>query len=206
MMTQEQARQRVNAINSGINNLRMQILDFHDREGWKALGYDSWTACVEKEFEQGRRYIFYQLQAAQIEKNINDSAKSQCTMVHSEGEGEDNPPFPEPIPERHLRPLSALSPEDQKPAWELARETAPEGKLTAAHVEKTVKEVTDKPWREKVYKLTRPKEQKPQQLDDIVITAIAYIDLIRDDMPGAKQALAKISNHVWNRLHRVEAV
>ena len=64
MMSPEEARKRVIQINSQINNIRFLVLDFHDREGWRALGYDSWEACIDKEFEQGRRYIFYQLKAA----------------------------------------------------------------------------------------------------------------------------------------------
>ena len=127
MMTPEEARKRVNTINASMNNIRVLLLDFHDREGWKALGYESWTDCVEKEFEQGRRQIFRQFQAAQIEQNINDSAKTECQD--------------DTIPEAQLRPLAAVAPEDQPTVYQLAKETAPEGKLTAAHVEKTVREI-----------------------------------------------------------------
>lgn len=46
------------------------------------------------------------------------------------------------IPERQLRPLAKLEPEQQREAWKKAVETAPEGKITAAHVANVVKEVT----------------------------------------------------------------
>lgn len=200
MMTSEEARKRVTAINAGMNNLRAQIIDFHDREGWKALGYDSWTACVESEFEVGRRQIFYQLKAAQVEKNINDSLKSQCNSCT------------ESLPERTLRPLTSLPPEDQAPAYQLAKETAPEGKVTARHVEKVVREIKGEP----VKRYIAPRTYAPGSLmKDIsgVNTDVAYfvdlairsIDKIKDTDPGCKEALAKIAVHLWNRQHGIKA-
>lgn len=46
-----------------------------------------------------------------------------------------------PATERQVRPLAKLAPEDQKTAWQKAVETAPEGKVTAKHVEKVVAEM-----------------------------------------------------------------
>ena len=47
-----------------------------------------------------------------------------------------------PATESQARPLTRLDPEDQPIAWQRAVETAPNGKVTAAHVENTVKEYT----------------------------------------------------------------
>lgn len=44
-----------------------------------------------------------------------------------------------PATESQTRPLSRLEPEKQREAWREAVETAPEGKVTAAHVNKVVK-------------------------------------------------------------------
>lgn len=49
-----------------------------------------------------------------------------------------------PTSERHLRPLTHLEPEQQREAWRVAVETAPEGKITAAHVENVVLEMEGK--------------------------------------------------------------
>lgn len=46
------------------------------------------------------------------------------------------------ITESQTRPLARLEPEQQKEAWQKAVDTAPEGKVTAAHVANVVKEVT----------------------------------------------------------------
>jgi len=45
-----------------------------------------------------------------------------------------------PSSERQARPLTRLAPEQQAPAWQRAVETAPDGKVTAAHVRKVVDE------------------------------------------------------------------
>jgi phage N-6-adenine-methyltransferase len=47
-----------------------------------------------------------------------------------------------PRTESQVRPLVGLEPEQQREAWQRAVETAPEGKVTAAHVERAVREVT----------------------------------------------------------------
>ncbi len=46
-----------------------------------------------------------------------------------------------PITERQARPLTGLPPEQQREAWALAVQTAPDGKITASHVERVVNEL-----------------------------------------------------------------
>jgi phage N-6-adenine-methyltransferase len=47
-----------------------------------------------------------------------------------------------PQSERHIRPITHLDPEQQREVWHRATETAPNGKVTAAHVE----QVRDRLW------------------------------------------------------------
>jgi len=49
-----------------------------------------------------------------------------------------------PKTESQTRPLSRLEPEQQKEVWKKAVETAPEGKVTAKHVESIVRGVSPK--------------------------------------------------------------
>ena len=123
-MIYKEAREVVDQINSNMNNVRYLVLDLYERKGWEALGYASWRDCVTKEFQQSQRHLYEQLEAAQTEKNICATAQN--------------------IPERQLRPLAKLrdNPDQQREAWQKAVETAPEGKVTAAHVSKVVKEMT----------------------------------------------------------------
>lgn len=48
-----------------------------------------------------------------------------------------------PANERQIRPLTKLDPDEQIEVWEMAVETAPNGKVTGAHVQKTVEEYTE---------------------------------------------------------------
>jgi hypothetical protein len=96
----------------------------HERKGWQSLGYDSWRACVTGEFQEKQAYLYYQLAAAKTERNVS-------TLVEKD----------QPIPETHLRPLAKLPPDQQREAYQKAVETAPEGKVTARHIEETVKEM-----------------------------------------------------------------
>lgn len=128
LMLFQEARECVDKINSNMTNIRSLILDLYEREGWSALGYQSWRECVTAEFKQGENYLYKQLEAARAERNII------CTNVQNQ------------IPEGQLRPLTKLNndPELQKEAWQKAVETAPKGKITAAHVYKIVKGMTMK--------------------------------------------------------------
>jgi hypothetical protein len=110
-MTATEARYYVDEIKSHVGKARVMLLELYEREGWRALGYNNWRECVDAEFPQNQRYLYYQLQAAVTERNI-------CTMVQNDS----------PIPERQLRPLASLPPEVQAEAWQRAVETAPDGK------------------------------------------------------------------------------
>lgn len=50
-----------------------------------------------------------------------------------------------PTHESQIRPLARLEPKQQRKAWKKAVETAPDGKVTAKHVEDAAREVSAKP-------------------------------------------------------------
>lgn len=169
-----EARECADRIRAGINNIRKDVVELHDREGWSALGYVTWTACVQTEFAQAERYIFYQFKAAEIEQNINDSAKSNCTMVQLGT-----------IPERQLRPLAKLEPAQQREAWQRAVATSPDGKVTAAIVSQVVKGMTTPA------AATLPPHIVTEAMG-IVTFIISHLGRIREDDPLRDAALIKI--------------
>jgi len=124
-MIYKEARECVDQINANMTNIRALVLDLYEREGWSALGYANWRDCVTAEFQSSQAYLYRQLEAAQTEKVISPIGEKE-------------------IPESQLRPLTKLrgNPEQQRTAWQKAVEIAPEGKVTAAHVSKVVKEIT----------------------------------------------------------------
>lgn len=121
LMTIDEARRCADQIRRGMADVRHLLLDFHEREGWSALGYDSWRECAMAEFGYEQSRVYQLLEAARVERNLAIS-----TTVEK------------PVPERHLRPLTHLEPEAQRAVWTKAVESAPEGKVTAKHVEQTV--------------------------------------------------------------------
>ena len=122
-MTRDEARTCADKINGCINDARALVLELYERKGWKALGYDSWEHCVTAEFERSRSYLFRQLAAAKVEREL-----SPIGDIGS-------------IPESQLRPLAPLPAPQQREAWSKAVDSAPNGKPTAKHVERAVAEV-----------------------------------------------------------------
>ncbi len=70
-----------------------------------------------------RRHAYRLIDAAQVVSNV-----SHGTQI-------------EPENERQIRPLTSLEPELQREAWQRAIDTAPDGKITAAHVQNVVDEI-----------------------------------------------------------------
>lgn len=123
MMTKAEARSIVDQIKSHAESMRKLIYDLHQREGWKALGYESWRECVVTEFEQAQRTLYQQLNAAQVEEVLRHGAIGE-------------------IPERQLRPLSPLRdrPDQLREAWSTANERTG-GNPTGRDVQQAVDEV-----------------------------------------------------------------
>jgi len=71
-----------------------------------------------------------------------------------------------PLNERQARPLSGLSTEEQIKAWQLAVETAPNGKITAAHVRKTVRDLKGEQTKETVKKAKRIRSENKSRISN----------------------------------------
>jgi hypothetical protein len=103
---------------------------FTEKEGWRALGYNGWRECVFAEFQYQENYLYKLLSAAKVEKNL-------CTMVQTA----------EPIPERVLRPLTNLEPDQQCEVWKAVTAITPKptGKEVSEAVVKMFGEPKPKP-------------------------------------------------------------
>jgi hypothetical protein len=73
--------------------------------------------CKER-WQIERRRAYQLIDAAGVAENVNPGSQ---------------------IGEKHIRPLTSLPPEVQREVWQKSVETAPNGKVTAAHVEKVAK-------------------------------------------------------------------
>jgi len=183
-MTKQEARACVENIKASDRNTRALLLDLYERHGWEALEYDSWRACVVGEFKQSERYLYKQLEAAQVEKAICPIGQNSIGAIK----------------ESHLRPLTSLPPAEQREVYQRAVETAPEGKVTAKHIEETIKEVKKSKGPEKQEGECRYTETYP--VTDALIFAgfaISQLERIRDDDPKREDAFVKIETWIKNK-------
>jgi len=68
IMTEQEARLVVVQIKEHISATRVLLYDLYRRDGWRSLGYASWSECVQAEFHSSRSYLYRQLAAALIEE------------------------------------------------------------------------------------------------------------------------------------------
>jgi len=194
LMTQREARDCVEEINAGINNIRELIFDLYEREGWSALGYESWRECAMKEFLYGQSHVYRLLAAAKIERNISPIGEKRALPLAKNGF---SPRGENIITEKQLRPLEKLTPSQQREAWQQAIETAPEGKVTAYHVQKVVNKMIGVEKAEKEKKLLGmfPKEVVDPNFQaawDRLLTEIKNIRALKWKTMSRETAIKKI--------------
>jgi hypothetical protein len=173
-MTAEEARICIDNINTNLRNTRALLLDLYERQGWKALGYESWRACVTGEFKEKQTYLYYQLAAARAEKNLSTIVETPIGTIR----------------EAHLRPLASLPPDQQREAYQKALETAPEGKITAKHME---------------FAVTVIKHIETHPVIDAMAfagVAISYLERIPDNDPFRMEAFQKVITWCNNNISR----
>jgi len=107
-----------------------------------------------------------------------------------------------PSSERQTRPLSKLEPEQQRQAWQKAVETAPEGKVTAAHVARVVKGMTEP---EEIKGGDDRRNKAPTcntctEAMQFAVIAISQLERIRNDDPDRVAALNRVKNWINNKL------
>lgn len=95
---------------------------YHD-----VLGYETFEAYCKARWDFKRSYAKYLISATSVIDNISTLA----TIVAK------------PVTETQCRPLAGLTTDQQLIAWQKVVETAPDGKITAAHVYKIVKGMTN---------------------------------------------------------------
>lgn len=92
-----------------------------------------------------------------------------------------------PKTEAVVRPLTSLPPDQQREVYQKAVETAPEGKVTAKHIEETVQE----------YKHTETHIVSDAMT--FAIMAISQLERIKNDDPKRQDALRRVAR--WIETH-----
>ena len=99
-----------------------------------------------------------------------------------------------PSNEGQARPLARLEPEQQREAWQKAVETAPEGKVTAAHVSRVVSDMSQEIKKKRIYTIKKA-------VDQVTVDPVfkgAYQDFYRE-VQNAKMGK-------WEKTDREEAL
>jgi hypothetical protein len=101
------------------------------------------------------------------------------------------------IPERQTRPLAKLPREDREEAYQKAVETAPEGKVTARHIEETIEQMEEEREPEKKAKVDMWENvrAKPDLLGDEFLEAYGAM----------RKALVNASGTHWKTTSREAA-
>jgi hypothetical protein len=128
-MTQIEARDCINRLRQNLDSARIQALELHQRDGWKALGYSSLKECFVTELGTSWQHGYRLIAAAEVDATLSDYSPIG-EIFH--------------VPELHARSLAKLPPEKQYPAYERARTlAAAEGTAqpTGNHVARIVAQV-----------------------------------------------------------------
>lgn len=123
-ITAKESRQIVKEMNEDAESLASRFLDWHEREGWRPLGYRTLDDCIaakELSFLTSRAQAFRLMNKAEVEEQTGTQ-----------------------VPMMVAQEISKLPPEQQKPALEAAT-AASNGKPTVAAAKAAVAAVPPKP-------------------------------------------------------------
>lgn len=148
-----------------------------------SINYKNFDEYCQDRWEFSKSYGNNLVASAKVIQNLEDN--NCCQM---------------PFNEAQVRPLTntKLTPEKQVEAWLKAVETAPNGKITAAHVEKVVQEMIGK-----VKPEVSPVEPIIQEHGvALASVAISALEKIPVDDPEREKALQMVQD--WLDQHRAE--
>ena len=145
------------------------LMEIRDRGLYKdALGYDTFEAYCKDRWDFQRTYAYHLIASVKVVDTVSSLDDIQ-----------------KPTNQLQTRPLEKLSSDQQRTAWQKAVETAPEGKVTAAHVSRVVKEITGEQPKHK----PEPKPTIPEHAVYFATIAISQLERISDDDPTRQKAL-----------------
>lgn len=98
VLSQSQARALTYRIRKAGDEFAALLLEAHDGEAWRALGYESWTAYVEAEFEFTRRRSYQLLDQGRVNQRYTDALGEPVHLNEREARVLKDVPPPMPMP------------------------------------------------------------------------------------------------------------
>ena len=135
LMSRREAVECLSRIKSGLDGIRgaveqikEDLLDLQEREGWRALGYTSWRACATAEFNKSQSQVYKLLTAAKVAKQISLMREI------------DEPPQ---LPQRVAQQLTNVPEEVRPELFEAAKAAAGGKRPTEEQVKREVEKFRD---------------------------------------------------------------
>ena len=125
LMDKVEAREITDRIKANLVDTSELVFDMYNREGWRALGYESWRACVVAEFEFSQSHAYRLLSHGQVVKNIKDSQLG-------------NPDIILPATQHQTEPLAKLPPKQQSATWQKVQKVTEKPQPTAKEIETVI--------------------------------------------------------------------
>jgi ribosomal protein L37AE/L43A len=95
--------------------------------------YNTFEEYCQQRWDLRRSRTYQLMDAAEVVENLKSSTIVELSNAN----------IPLPVNEAQARPLAKLEVEMQRQAWQRAVETAPQGRITARHVETVVREIQE---------------------------------------------------------------
>jgi hypothetical protein len=148
VISEARAMQLCKRIRQNMTDARNDLLELHEGEGWRALGYASWRECVTTEFGQHEVTLYRQLKAAEVARELN----ADPVFAHVQKT--------ETVPDRQLRALGVAEVGTRAEVYKIAS-AASDGKPTEAVVKAAVQAKAARPF------------ATPDQLTTTVVNVVA---------------------------------
>lgn len=146
------------------------------------MGYDTFEAYCKERWDMSRRHAYRLMESFSVVDAI------KCDQLVT------------PATESQTRPLARLEPDQQRTAWQRAVETAPEGKVTAAHVSKVVKELMNPEEQQPITPQVPTRTlQEPTFAMEIAVIAISQLERIHPKDPKRIEALTRVEKWIQNK-------
>lgn len=140
--------------------------------------YRTFDEYCERRWGYTRQHTNRLIAAAGVMESLRMEPKGSKPPAHEEND----PEIPLPENERQARPLTQIEPEQRQEVWREVVRTAPEGGVTAAHVEKVVKQKKAAGSKTKAAEVAAPKANPEVAVEDKKVTVIhsPNLDELRD--------------------------
>jgi hypothetical protein len=132
--------------------------------------------------DMAKQSAYQYIQAYGVVKNLSTMVDENELESVRHG-GQKTLPFPQN--ERQARALVGLAPEEQREVWQETIATAENGKVTAAHVRKTVRELGYAKMKKQVDKAKRPKKANGARKSEAFALAFkGFLDAVQTEIDG----------------------